>query len=81
MTSKVEWKDPKLSPPPNEVMVKITGSSCWGSWESAAMRKDYKKPPPGCKNAKNYRNGWRWIDGHGNTLSRKDTPDAWADLN
>ncbi len=59
-----DWTyNPKRNPPPEGVIVDVRGSDCMGDWYSAAMRKDYKKPPPGTgkKAAKKaYRKGWRW---------------------
>lgn len=80
MSLEDEWKDPSKILPPNEVFVAIRGCD-WSPWEMVAMRKDYKKPPPGCKNAKNYRKGWRWVSKNGDTLNRGEQPDEWCFLN
>lgn len=68
-----EWvKNPKNNPQPELVMVEIKGCDYLGEWISKAMRKDFKKPPPGTskKTAKKaFRKGWRWVDENHNPIN------------
>jgi len=65
--------------PKEGVKVRIRCDNWTGEYESVATRKAYAKPKPGqCK--KGFMRGWRWIDENGETLSRKDTPNAWLPI-
>lgn len=54
--------------PPANVLVKIKGSDCFGTWTAIGKRKDYKKPLRG--------RTWRWVDE--NEIPIVDVVEAWA---
>lgn len=54
----------------NEV-VTVTGLDTWGEFEMKVSRKPYKLPQKGGRT-------WRWVNEHGENLSRKELPESWT---
>jgi hypothetical protein len=74
------WKNPRTTPPPNGVVVEVTGSDHMGDWRMMAMRMDYQKKPTNTKRfIKTGSKFWRWVDLDGCAINAKDVPELWRD--
>lgn len=73
----IDWQ---TGGPPSDILLMVKVDDYMGEYTMKATRKDYMPPTPGqCK--KGFRKGWRWVDGNGDRLDRKETPIAWAYIN
>lgn len=67
--------DPRRNPPPDGVIVEITGNDCFGTWLATAMRKDYR---PG-SSKKQLKRKWRWCHADGSVFEDQAVA-AWRNI-
>ena len=66
---------PKNHPPPEHVIVEVTGSDYLGTWVCTAMRVDYKRG----SSMKQLKRKWRWCNADG-TVFDDQAIDAWREI-